>query len=479
MRKALSILEGTGVDPLARYAAPYFGQIFVAGALGIVGYPDSLNLSDAEDALHSVETFYLFPRVLMGLLAVADTFLIYKITERRYHNRNVALIASTLFAVTPYGWLFRRIFLETIQVPFLLTSILLAVYLKDLKIEKKNNTARYKTITMILLSGAFLGLSIFTKIPVFTIIPLVGFLIYTNNTNGRRLRNLGLWFIPVILIPLIWPAHAMIIGEFDQWMNGVLWQTSERPSRPLFGTVKTFFEMDPVLFVLSMAGLVFAAVKRDFFLLLWVIPFLIFLYAIDYVSSFHLIPLVPAFCIGASRMLVEITGKIKFIKKNKIQQVLPFAVISGVIIFGLVSTTMLITTNVNSTIYKTLAVIVPKLPNKGDTNNTAAVSLIGAPTYFWLPRYAFDKQFDEKSYFSGSPLKTENYIVIADRGFMQSIKGTARNPPNALMKSLYENSQTIDTVVPDDKTKYNTKEYPYTNMKQNPRSKEIEIRSNY
>ena len=222
MRKALSILEGTGIDPLARYAAPYFGQIFLAGALGIVGYPDSLNLSDAGDVLHSVETFYLFPRVLMGLLAIADTFLIYKITERRYHNRNVALIAATLFAVMPYGWLFRRIFLETIQVPFLLTSILLAVYLKDLKIEKKNNTAAYKTITMILLSGAFLGLSIFTKIPVFTIIPLVGFLIYTNNTNGHRLRNLGLWFIPVILIPLIWPAHAMIIGEFDQWMNGVL-----------------------------------------------------------------------------------------------------------------------------------------------------------------------------------------------------------------------------------------------------------------
>jgi hypothetical protein len=479
MRKALSILEGTGVDPLARYAAPYFGQIFVAGALGIFGYPDSLNLSDAGDALHSVETFYLFPRVLMGLLAVADTFLIYKITERRYHNRNVALIASTLFAVTPYGWLFRRIFLETIQVPFLLTSILLAVYLKDLKIEKRNNTARYKTITMILLSGAFLGLSIFTKIPVFAMIPLIGFLIYTNNTSGHRLRNLGIWFIPVILIPLIWPAHAMIIGEFDQWMNGVLWQTSERPSRPLFGTINSFFEMDPVLFVLSMAGLIFAAIKRDFFLLLWVIPFLIFLYAIDYVSSFHLIPLVPAFCIAASRFLVEITGKIKFIKRNKIQQVLPFAVISGIIIFGLVSTTMLITTNVNSTIYKTLAVIVQKLPDKEDTNNTAAVSLVGAPTYFWLPRYAFDKPFYEKSYFSGSPLKTENYIVIADRGFMQSIKGTARNPPNALMKSLYENSQTIDTVVSDDKTKYNTKEYPYTNMKQNPRSKGIEIRSNY
>ena len=490
MRKALSVLEGTGIDPLARYAAPYFGQIFLAGALGIVGYPDSLNLADTGgDVLHSIETLYLVPRVLMGLLAIADTFLIYKITERRYHNRNVALVAAILFAVMPYGWLFRRIFLETIQVPFLLTSILLAVYVKDLKIEKKdndsNNTLKYKTIAMVLLSGTFLGLSIFTKVPVFTMIPLVGFLIYTNSNNTNvhrriRLRNLGLWFIPVILIPLIWPAHAMIIGEFDQWKHGVLWQTSERPSRPLIGTIKTFFEMDPVLSVLSMAGLIFAAVKRDFFLLLWVIPFLIFLYAIDYVSSFHLIPLVPAFSIAASRFLVEITAKIKIIKKYKIQQILPFAVISGIIIFGLVSTTMLITTNVNSTSYKTLAAIVQKLPNRDDINSTAdAVTLVGAPTYFPMPKYAFDKPFYEHSYFSRLPLDTQKYILVADRGFMQSISGTSNRAPNALMKYLYENSHIIDTIVPDDKTKYNLKEYPYSNMRQNPRSTEIEIRSNY
>src|SRR5215217_199145 len=198
MQRSMRMLEGLGPqEPSHRYDHPYFGQIFLAGALGIVGYPDSLSPSNAggsdDDVLHSIETLYLFPRVLMGLLAIADTFLIYKITERRYHNRNVALVAAILFAVMPYGWLFRRIFLETIQVPFLLTSILLAVYVKDSKIEKNNNnnTLRYKTIPMILLSGAFLGLSIFTKIPVFTMIPLVGFLIYTNSSSSHKVGNLG------------------------------------------------------------------------------------------------------------------------------------------------------------------------------------------------------------------------------------------------------------------------------------------------
>jgi hypothetical protein len=238
-----------------------------------------------------------------------------------------------------------------------------------------------------------------------------------------------------------------------------------------------------------MAGLIYAAIKRDFFLLLWVIPFLIFLYFIDYVSSFHLMPLIPAFCIAASRFLVEITGKIKIIKKYKLQQILPFAIISGIIIFGLISTTMLITTNVNSTVYKALAVLIQKLPNKedDDTNNTSPVTLVGAPTYFWLPRYAYDKDFVDKTYYSGSPLKTERYIVVADRGYMASKSGTAistedinpTRPPNHLLQDLLDNSHTIATLLPDDTAKYNIKNYPYSDIRQNPRPTEIEVKSNY
>ena len=63
----------------------------------------------------------------MGLLAVADTFLIYKMTKRRF-NRNVAFIAAILFAVMPYTWLIRKVLIEPIQLPFLLTSLLFALY---------------------------------------------------------------------------------------------------------------------------------------------------------------------------------------------------------------------------------------------------------------------------------------------------------------------------------------------------------------
>src|SRR4029079_5561659 len=77
---------------------------------------------------NTVEQLYLIPRVIMGIFAVADTFLMYRITEYSY-GRNVSIVASVLFAVMPFTWLTRRIFLESIQLPFILTSILLILNL--------------------------------------------------------------------------------------------------------------------------------------------------------------------------------------------------------------------------------------------------------------------------------------------------------------------------------------------------------------
>ena len=136
----------------------------------------------------SISMLYLIPRILMGILAVVDTFLIYKIADKRY-GKKIALVSAALFAVMPISWIFRRILLDSILLPFLLLSILAALYSKD---------SKYK-IPLVLLSGVFLGLAIFTKIPAFTIMPLVGSLVFFY--NHKRLKMLGLWLIPAIMIP--------------------------------------------------------------------------------------------------------------------------------------------------------------------------------------------------------------------------------------------------------------------------------------
>jgi 4-amino-4-deoxy-L-arabinose transferase-like glycosyltransferase len=189
----------------------------------IGGYPESLNLSSAStttdgDMINSNKMLHLVPRVIMGVLAVFDTFLVYKIAERRYNNRTIALIASILFAVMPITWLLRKILLESLLLPLLLSSILFALYTKDQKINHdiKNN----KNNLLILLSGIFLGLAILTKIPIFTMIPLVGYLVYAS--SDKNWKVVGLWLIPVISIPLIWPVYAILLGDFNFWLNDVV-----------------------------------------------------------------------------------------------------------------------------------------------------------------------------------------------------------------------------------------------------------------
>jgi hypothetical protein len=70
-----------------------------------------------------VESLYLLPRTIMGILAIIDTILVYKISERRYNMH----VAFTLFAVMPITSLLMRVLLEKIQLPFLLASIFLQI----------------------------------------------------------------------------------------------------------------------------------------------------------------------------------------------------------------------------------------------------------------------------------------------------------------------------------------------------------------
>lgn len=190
MQRAMSVLDGfkleESIDINPRpYDHPFFGQIFLAGVLAVIGYPELFVMNiPTTDVDNTVKILYSVPRILMGLLAVVDTFLVYKIAEHRY-NKTIAFIAAILFAVAPITWISRKIILESILLPFLLLSVLFALYSnyggnnvhsRSNEFNRKGwNKIQKQGIPLILISGIFLGLSILTKIPVFTMIPLVGF----------------------------------------------------------------------------------------------------------------------------------------------------------------------------------------------------------------------------------------------------------------------------------------------------------------
>jgi uncharacterized SAM-binding protein YcdF (DUF218 family) len=488
MRRAMLVMKNLGPDdPAARfdhppdvslssYDHPYFGQIFLAGALGIIGYPSSLNPSAGN--VHSIEMLYLVPRVLMGLLAVLDTFLLYKIAEYRY-GRNVALAASVVFAVMPLSWLLRWILLDSILLPFLLASILLALYIK----QPKRPDERAKLYTNdndrsikipILLSGILLGLAIYTKIPAFTMIPLVGFLVYKN--SNRSLKALGLWFIPVILIPAMWPAYSISVGQFDEWSDGFLHQT-HRMGTAVLDSATAVYQIDPLLITLGTAGVVLSAIKRDLFYLLWILPFVAFSIGIGYVQYFHVILLLPAFSMGIG-LLLETTIR-NITKKKVLQKYLMFSSIVAIGIFGLVSISMIITLNVNSSYFGISAFIVQHLmPPKILGNENIRVTMISNHwwTYnsLWIPVYIFDKNVEFVKPIA--PVvknleKNDRILMVIDHPLMDtisqnsSVSPTSPNHSREVLGILNAFNLTREVATfTDSVNPSNLEGYPYTSL---------------
>jgi hypothetical protein len=497
MRRTMNLIEGNGPQESTKifqhpYDHPYFGQLFLASILGVVNYPDSLNLSSSSNTIQSIEMMYAIPRLIMGVFAVFDTFVIYKIAERRY-NGKVAFIASILFAVMPSGWFIRRIWLESIQLPLLLVSILLVLRRPKKQTEAYDNRGlENDKIILVLISGVFLGLAIFTKIPAVTMIPLVGYLVYTY--SNRNLSILGLWFIPVISIPLIWPVYALSLGHLGDWYADVFWQASrvgegDTVSRVVIDLVK----LDPVFLVLGAIGLVLSAVRKDLFLFLWILPYIIFSYAIVHSSFWYFVPLLPAFCIGGAKLIEFIAN---LARKKGIKQILSFGIILAIGIFGLVSTSMLITANVTFSYFKAAEFIVQSLSARSgiDNDQVLVTGGVGLASYTWIPLYVFGLNHDFRMVHillssNNPPVISNHTLFVADKLFdntmraLMNLQGQYGLDSIKKVVSLYNNTETIATFTGNSE-RYDNQTYPYYAMKFNNQltpsgPDKIDIRANY
>jgi 4-amino-4-deoxy-L-arabinose transferase-like glycosyltransferase len=479
MRRAMQVLEGLGPQESTSnyylaYDHPYFGQVFLAAVFKIIGYPDSLHPQAGDKS--SIEMLIFIPRVLMGMLAVLDTFLIYKITKLWY-NRNVALIAALLFAVMPLSLLTRGIFLDSILLPFVLLSILFAIStrIKDGSDRKKNMRN-----LLILLSGIFLGIGIFTKVPIITMIPLVAFLIIKN--NNKNLRNAIILFVtPVILIPIIWPSYNLLIGHFDEWSNGVLYQVSRNsPYQVLRHSLHLVAQIDPVLLILAAAGFIYLELKRDRFILLWIGPYFIFLFLIGWVVYIHWILLIPAFCIAAAAVLDAISKKVtlKIIGLNY-----QLVVLSVIGVFGLLSTIMLITTNLNYSYLELYSFNVSNLEENAKIDS--AVTVIGSHrtrALMWIPNYVFDnsnvifRDADDPNHDFKKLEQTKKFLLVVDSDLQARLKSKLQNDKETRIANLYYNStETKATFIDKESDRYN-----FMNMAENYGfGRFVEVRTNY
>jgi hypothetical protein len=498
IRRALHILAGQGLqDPSSRYDHsqdstsaydhPYFGPMFLAGIFKILGYPQILNTTPD---VTSIETLSSVPRIIMGVLAVLDTFLVFRISERRY-NSKVALFASVLFAVMPLSWYTRRVVLDSIMLPFLLTSILLIL-------EIRSNPKYVQTLSI--LSGICFGLAIFTKIPSSILIPLIAYLIYQNIDKIKfpsvgRLKILTIWLIPVILIPTIWPVYAFISGDLDAWIDGIFWQSLGRQNKgkSLFDIAISAWESDPVLLILGAAGMIYLTIRRDYFPIIWIIPHITFLFFVGWVTHFHLILIIPILCISIAKMIYDLPAILP-IKKN-----IPIStiIISGISLFGLISSSILISTNLSYVQFAATAYISNALvPNNGSfiiknhtninltyTNHDDIdqITVISSPIFSWVYKYVFNHDNTFAHVRDTQPIKTEKLILLVDSTYKHVISGEEGENATQLKRlmNIYNNSEIV-ALFKDDPSNYNEKYYPYTGIDSaNIGSKTQEIRSNY
>jgi len=237
---------------------------------------------------------------------------------------------------------------------------------------------------------------------------------------------LGLWFIPVILIPLLWPAYSISVGEFNSWLNGIIKQAHRAPN-PLYFSITEFLMRDPLLLIVGSIGIILAVVKKDLFILLAVIPFLIFMYFVNYVVLHHLMWVVVILCISASRLFVDI---LTFVKRYKPLLLLSLGGISLFFVFAFTSTIELVTRNETSQFFGAAAFVDQYLEAKLITNNNNSpdsnknIKVLGNTFFIWIQQYVFHN--DNYVSFFQIPKKLEfenqNVISIIDSRFKRELQ---------------------------------------------------------
>jgi hypothetical protein len=472
IRRALHTLNGLGVqdhdskfdhpqDTTSSYDHPFFGQIVLASIFKIINYPQTfMSTSD----MTSIENLFSVPRLIMGVFAIVDTFLIYKIGERRF-NPTIALYSSLLFAVMPSTWYTRRVVLDSIMLPFILTSILLIL-------ETKIRPSYVNVLSI--LSGVSLGLAMFTKIPSFTMIPLLVYLILQVEErkpllSKNNIRKIVLFLIPIILIPLVWPTYALLSGELDQWFDGVIWQATSRQSedKTLFDVASSFLRSDPVILILGSVGITYLTIRREFIGIIWILPYITLLYLVGWVNHFHFILIIPIMCISLAKIIYDLPNIVRIRRKETI---VSSGIIAAIVLFGIISTGVLISTNLSYIQLQTASYISNEISTKAafedkNSNDGHQVTIITGPIYSWIYKYVYHNEATFSHIRDTQPIRTDKIILLVDSLYKRlTSRSEAENQTQLTRLSGIYNNTELAALFEKLPASYSKKSYPFTGI---------------
>jgi hypothetical protein len=280
----------------------------------------------------------------------------------------------------------------------------------------------------------------------------------------------------------MWPAHAISAGHMEFWLDDVIWQATERPESSLDNSLRDLLRIDPVLIVLGSVSLIYAALRKDSFILLWTIPFIIFFYFVGRVTYNYWVPLLPVFCIAGSLFIIEICRKITGGTRKLIGRVLPFVVISSIAIFGLIINVMLITADLTSAQIQAAAYVQYQLNNEKAMGNkniltTSNVTVISGPNYSWIFKYVFKEDNILDNFRDRSPIDTDKFIMMTDLPYKTFLRRDNSDRSERL-EALFDNTVSI-AKFEGNASEYDFDKYPYFSIRQGRSGSEVDIRSSY
>jgi hypothetical protein len=273
----------------------------------------------------------------------------------------------------------------------------------------------------------------------------------------------------------------------------VLWQaTARQEERGLVFAFNAMWDIDPLLFLLGISGIIFTSIKRDFFFALWLIPYLILVYYVGWVTHFHWIIVLAVFCTAASFLILNLP---KITASHPIHTKIPrqllifslFLIITG---FGMASTATMVSADISSLQIKTAAFILEQVKTwKRDSSNSNSsiadkdnVTIISSPMYSWLFMYPFKETY-VLSWFrdSSQPVHAQKVLLVVDQFYKGWIKRESGEDQKQqqLINDLHNQTKVIrEFKAPE--TAYNKDAYPFTGLGQGRiGASDVEVRTNY
>jgi 4-amino-4-deoxy-L-arabinose transferase-like glycosyltransferase len=135
--------------------------------------------------------------ILIGIFGLGCTIIVYQLGKLLY-SKNTGLLASALFALTPWQLVLSNSFLIDTQCLFFSIS---SLYVGILSFRRQSDK-------LFAVSAVLFALAFYTKLfAVFALIPLALFYLYEQRKNLKSLsKNLTIFSIPLFLATVIWYA---------------------------------------------------------------------------------------------------------------------------------------------------------------------------------------------------------------------------------------------------------------------------------